>query len=83
MQRPTPGVYRHYKGNLYLVLDTVKHSESEETLVLYRCMYGNYDLWVRPLANFLTPVDVNGEPVPRFFYERPATVEELAELALS
>lgn len=68
---PLPGVYRHYKGNEYEVLDVVRHSESEELLVLYRPMYGERALWVRPLVMFMETVEVNGEPVPRFEYIGP------------
>ena len=77
------GIYRHYKGNKYLVLNTARHSETDELLVLYRCLYGNFDLRVRPLDNFVSPAEVNGEPVARFSYERPATAEELAKYALA
>ena len=63
---PAPGLYRHYKGAHYRVLGCVRHSESEERLVLYRALYGERGLWVRPLAMFTASVDVAGEPVPRF-----------------
>ena len=46
------GIYQHYKGPKYLVIDTVRHSETEELLVLYKTMYGNEDLWVRPFSMF-------------------------------
>ena len=62
----TPGVYRHYKGNCYQVLATARHSETEELLVVYRCLYGNFSLWVRPLELFLENVLVDGHEVPRF-----------------
>ncbi len=62
------GIYKHYKGNLYDVIDTVTHSESEETLVLYRTMYGEKSLWVRPFVMFNETVEVNGVEVPRFKY---------------
>ena len=60
------GIYRHYKGNLYQVLHTAQHSETEESLVVYRCLYGDYDVWVRPLAMFIETVTVDGKPLPRF-----------------
>lgn len=60
------GIYRHYKGNLYQVLHTAQHSETEESLVVYRCLYGEYDVWVRPLAMFTETIEVNDKEVPRF-----------------
>ena len=60
------GIYRHYKGNLYQVLHTAQHSETEEVLVVYRCLYGEYGVWVRPLTMFTETVEVDGEQVARF-----------------
>lgn len=60
------GIYRHYKGNLYQVLHTARHSETEETLVVYRCLYGEYGVWVRPIEMFSESVTVDGKLVPRF-----------------
>ncbi len=50
-------VYKHFKGNLYRVEDVATHSETGETYVVYRQMYGEKSLWVRPLAMFLEEVD--------------------------
>ncbi len=61
-----PGRYRHYKGKDYEVIGIATHSETTETMVVYRTLYGNYDLWVRPLAMFTEMVNVNGEQLPRF-----------------
>ncbi len=64
---PTPlGRYRHYKGGEYDVVGVVRHSETLEPLVLYRALYGEGGLWVRPHAMFFETVDVAGERVPRF-----------------
>jgi len=60
------GIYRHYKGNLYQVLHTAQHSETVEALVVYRCLYGEYSVWVRPLAMFTETVEVDGKEIPRF-----------------
>ena len=60
------GIYRHYKGNLYQVLHTAQHSETEEALVVYRCLYGEYGVWVRPLTMFTETVEVDGKEIPRF-----------------
>ncbi|GGE63916.1 hypothetical protein GCM10011533_15470 [Streptosporangium jomthongense] len=61
-----PGRYRHYKGQDYEVIDIARHSETGEKLVVYRCLYGDYSLWVRPLGMFRETVEVAGEQVPRF-----------------
>jgi hypothetical protein len=61
-----PGLYRHYKGNLYQVIDTVRHSETLEPMTLYRALYGAQGLWVRPAAMFEETVDVGGVPTVRF-----------------
>ncbi|RKF13127.1 DUF1653 domain-containing protein [Alginatibacterium sediminis] len=68
----TLGRYRHYKGADYQVIDTVTHSETEETLVLYRPLYGEGKLWVRPIAMFKELVSIDGEPVPRFELIEPS-----------
>jgi hypothetical protein len=51
------GIYRHYKGNLYEVIGIAQHSETEEELVVYRALYGEHGLWVRPLEMFEGPTD--------------------------
>ncbi|MDN6319514.1 MAG: DUF1653 domain-containing protein [Marinobacter sp.] len=61
-----PGRYQHYKGQDYEVIGIAKHSETEEELVVYRCLYGDLSLWVRPLSMFRENVTVVGEQVPRF-----------------
>lgn len=63
-----PGHYRHYKGRHYIVLGVARHSETEEPLVVYRQDYGDYALWVRPLAMFQELVEVGGQRVPRFSF---------------
>jgi hypothetical protein len=67
-QQLQPGRYRHYKGKDYQVLGIARHSETEEALVVYRCLYGDGSLWVRPLAMFLEQVEVEGRAVQRFTY---------------
>lgn len=62
------GRYRHYKGKDYEVLGLVRHSETEEELVLYRTLYGDFDLWVRPRAMFFEDVAIGGMLQPRFRY---------------
>jgi hypothetical protein len=60
------GKYRHYKGKEYEVIGIAKHSETLEELVVYRALYGDGQIWVRPLKMFLEEVEVNGQKVPRF-----------------
>lgn len=61
-----PGMYRHYKGLMYEVLGTARHSESLAPMTLYRAQYGERGLWVRPAAMFAEDVTVGGVQMPRF-----------------
>lgn len=61
-----PGRYRHFKGSEYLVLGVARHSETHELLVVYRPLYGDGGLWVRPLAMFTETVTRDGRTGPRF-----------------
>lgn len=61
-----PGLYRHYKGLMYEVLGTARHSESLEPMTLYRALYGEHGLWVRPAAMFAEDVTIEGVRQPRF-----------------
>lgn len=60
------GRYRHYKGKEYEVIGVAKHSETLEEMVVYRALYGEGQIWVRPLTMFLEEVEVDGKIVPRF-----------------
>ena len=62
----TPGRYRHYKGREYQVIGCARHSETEEELVVYRALYGEHDLWVRPKEMFQEEVEKDGNRQPRF-----------------
>ncbi len=61
-----PGLYEHYKGMRYEVIDTVRHSETLEPMTLYRALYGEHGLWVRPAAMFNQTVVIDGVVRPRF-----------------
>lgn len=60
------GLYRHFKGNLYEVLEIAVHSETRETLVVYRALYSDCGVWVRPADMWLETVARDGEIRPRF-----------------
>ena len=61
-----PGRYRHFKGRLYEVIGIARHSETEEEMVVYRALYGEFGLWVRPRAMFQEKVMHEGREIPRF-----------------
>lgn len=65
---PRPGRYRHYKGKEYRVLGLARHSETEEELVVYQLLYGDFSWWVRPRVMFLETVEVEGRRTPRFAF---------------
>ena len=64
----TPGKYRHFKGGLYEVVGMAKHSETLEEMVVYRALYGQGELWVRPAAMWLEEVDREDYHGPRFIF---------------
>ena len=74
-----PGLYRHYKGGWYEVLDTVRCSETLQGMTLYRALYGGWGLWVRPAAMFAEVGAFEGREQPRFTRHDPAGVP-LADL---
>ena len=61
-----PGKYRHFKGNEYEVLGVAKHSETLEPMVVYRALYGEGGLWVRPMSMWSETVEHEGKTVLRF-----------------
>ena len=63
-----PGKYRNFKGNLYEVLGVARHSETMEPMVVYRALYGEHGLWVRPADMWTETVDRDGYHGPRFQY---------------
>ena len=62
------GRYRHFKGKEYEVLGVARHSETEEELVVYRALYGNFGLWVRPVSMWNEAVERDGKTFRRFTY---------------
>ena len=61
-----PGRYRHFKGGEYEVIGVARHSETQEALVVYRPLYNDSGLWVRPHAMFFGSVEVDGRQLRRF-----------------
>ncbi len=68
---PRPGRYRHYKGKDYRVIGVARHSETQEELVVYQLLYGDFGLWVRPRGMFMETIEIDGETRPRFAYVGP------------
>ena len=68
MESIKPGRYRHFKGKEYEVLGIARHSETEEELVVYRALYGDFSLWVRPVSMCNETVDRDGKTFRRFTY---------------
>ncbi len=62
------GIYKHFKGNKYEVIGVAKHSETLEDMVVYRALYGDGGLWVRPISMWDEKVEHNGKTVKRFTY---------------
>lgn len=79
-RRLPPGRYRHFKGREYEVIGVAVHSESAEALVVYRPLYGGYQLMVRPATMFLELVTHEGVQTPRFAYLGPGVTQKLAPL---
>ena len=68
METIRPGIYRHFKGNLYEVIAIEKHSETLEELVVYRALYGEHGVWVRPVSMWNETVERDGKTYQRFTY---------------
>ncbi|MBM2886664.1 DUF1653 domain-containing protein [Chromobacterium phragmitis] len=69
---PAPGIYQHFRNRqLYQVLDVAMHTETNEPIVMYRALYGEYGLWARPAAMFTETVEHEGCLVPRFALIQP------------
>ena len=74
-----PGIYRHFKGQFYTVDDVAKHSETDELFVVYRALYGERGLWVRPLEMFDETIEREGVRMKRF---AAASEEDIALLKI-
>lgn len=68
MSQLKPGVYRHFKGNLYRLIAVARHSETLEEMVVYQALYGDGGFWVRPAAMWDEPVEKDGYSGPRFTF---------------
>mgnify|MGYP005885273743 FL=1 len=68
MESIKPGRYRHFKGKEYEVLGVARHSETEDELVVYRALYGDFGLWVRPVSMWNEAVERDGKTFRRFTY---------------
>lgn len=68
MTEPKPGLYRHFKGNCYELLTIATHSETGEPMAVYRALYGEGGVWVRPAAMWSEIVERDGYHGPRFAY---------------
>ena len=68
MESSKPGRYRHFKGKEYEVLGVARHSETEDELVVYRALYGDFGLWVRPVSMWNETVERDGKTFRRFTY---------------
>ena len=68
MESIKPGRYRHFKGKEYEGLGVARHSETEEELVVYRALYGDFGLWVRPVSMWNETVERDGKTFRRFTY---------------
>lgn len=64
-----PGIWRHFKGNRYQVIGLARHSESEDLMVVYRALYGDGELWVRPASMWLETIERDGQIFQRFVLE--------------
>ncbi len=71
-----PGIYRHFKGNRYEVLEIARHSETGEPMVVYRALYGERGLWVRPAEMWCETVERDGRRYIRFTAEELPQSEE-------
>ena len=68
MSTVKPGRYRHFKGNEYEVIGLARHSETQEEMVVYRALYGDFGLWVRPARMWNETVERDGKAFRRFTY---------------
>lgn len=80
MIRLTPGYYRHFKGHYYYLVEMATHSETLEPMVMYRALYGERKLWVRPASMWTEVVDKPEYHGPRFMAVEEKDVPENCKL---
>lgn len=68
-----PGIYQHFKGNYYRLLAIASHSETQEPMVVYQALYGDYGIWVRPLSMWEETIERDGNSYQRFTFVREAS----------
>lgn len=69
------GLYQHYSGKLYQVIGVCRHSETLEEMVVYRQLYADYGLWVRPKTMFVENIEIDGKEMPRFTFKQAMSIE--------
>ena len=82
MEELEPGIYKHFKGNYYYLYDIATHTETLEKVVVYKALYGECKLWVRPLTMWTEMVEHEGKMVQRFTFvgEKALEIPEIREI---
>jgi hypothetical protein len=73
------GIYKHYKGKMYRVIDVAHHSENLEKYVIYQALYDDYEMWIRPYKMFIENIEIDGKSIPRFTFINQEIADYLQE----